>query len=75
MFEIGDRVTVVGSVEEFQVVSVFGTPAEIFYDLRINQDLTSMRRARECDMALVAKAERLPQGPPRLLPATNILDY
>jgi len=75
MFEIGDRVMVVGSVEVFQVVSVFGTPAETFYDLRIGQDLTSMRRARERDMALVAKAERPPQGPPRLLPATNIMDY
>jgi hypothetical protein len=75
MFEIGDRVMVVGCVEGFQIVSIYGTPSEIFYDIRIGQDLTSMRRAREHDMVLVAKAERPYQGSPGLLPMTNILDY
>jgi hypothetical protein len=74
MFGIGDQVKLIGSDEMFQVISVFGTPAEIFYDLRIGQDLTSMRRAREHELVLIAKAEQQPNQP-RLIPATNILDY
>lgn len=74
VYEYGDRVKIVGTTQEFQVISAFVTPTETFYDLRIGQDLSSMRRASESDLALVAKAQQ-PRSQPRLIPATNILDY